>query len=545
MAFAKARKNGEKTFQWKDPKTGKIGTYSTKLSGEEYRPQAVYTTGLNIPQEALKQHPELALKSYNENLQQAIIPMKTDLLLDGFINGDNNKYIIGDAGNGYAAVINAKDVKNVKDAYNKAKGWSDLPEYIRSDFEDQLDKVTFGMQQVNIGAALKNAAHKDAFGNLVANPGFVPVMYEGTNEVIPNTYLREGTNQYYMTNDNGIIRETSNDKRILSKKDASKALKARYDYQRNDALKHDQEMDARAQTAENVLDEAIRNGYNPTLGVFQTTDLGADVRSGRNTFARGVNAVANGLNHTIAGAGRMALNDDYTYDDYKEGFLNNPYKSTVGVGDVFEIENPNLRFLANMVNPESVTYTLGNYYANSSYRPSQLQAAPGKKSTIYVPNQGVVTGGKFTRNNKPWQGMGTTQGNRGVWTPGGHRTQYGGTHIPISQGGKTAVTFSIPGLEIVPSQLTINGGAKTWMPIMFNDPAQESRTYNWVPGNEVVEGPRQIPYWEQNTTYSVIPNENKTSGGQFQWNTNRGKTILTMPSTGGVGIRDTDGKPSE
>lgn len=124
------------------------------------------------------------------------------------------------------------------------------------------------------------------------------------------------------------------------------------------------------------------------------------IRDGRNTFATAAgNMVANSsnmLNHAIMGPARVALNDNYSWDDYKRGLdfrrLGDNNNQTVGLGDVFEVQNPWARSFLNFANPTTAASV------RMSLPSGQLVPGKGKIYNVQVPS---IAASKYTYTKTP------------------------------------------------------------------------------------------------------------------------------------------------
>lgn len=112
------------------------------------------------------------------------------------------------------------------------------------------------------------------------------------------------------------------------------------------------------------------------------------IRDGRNTFAKAANNMvansSNMVNHALLGPARALFNDNYSLEDYAQGFnltrLAENNNQTVGLGDVFEVENPWARGFLNFANPTtaaSVKFSLPS---------GQLVPGKGKIYNVQVAN---------------------------------------------------------------------------------------------------------------------------------------------------------------
>lgn len=559
QAFAKARKEGKSTFKWRG------ATYGTQLKGESqvvndaaktdvqplvYVPQDVYQVGTQVTDEDREKHPEWAARMDKLNYDVNKAPIIELLNTEAIKNGNTPGYYIGQNSKGQTVYVNKQNARPLLNLYNSTKGSTTMSEELADVYGDILsNSATTVMPTVNV----MTTAKKTGEGNNIYT-GWIPVAKytdtEGEFAVHPSLKGRVfedmNTGDFVITSPahKEILFRTSRPRDV---EDLGKATDLRYAYHtRKDALTNAQLRQAFAEIGENVIDEAIKKGWNPETGKIKVSQKELDnaIRSGRNDFARAANTVVNAPNHAISGLVRTVVNDDYDLKDYAEGFLDSPHKSSIGIGDMFEIENPNVRWFTNLVNPMSVGYTA------ATVEPGEFVPVQSKKSTFYLPSTGKVNGSAFTRNNKPWQGMGrvsynTSQGNRPLFN--GNRTQYGSTLIPQSANGKTPVSFRVSGLEYNPGDIR----PRTWMPIMFEDPKVERPVVNIdLQGSTETEGPSRDFYKEWATKGQVpqikwvAPTEENTNGGNWKWHDYHGSVVGSAPGFRFAKLHPTIGIPS-
>lgn len=283
----------------------------------------------------------------------------------------------------------------------------------------------------------------------------------------------------------------------------------------------------------------MQNGYNPETGLYNTENLGENIAVGRNNFARGVNATGYGAGHAIFGLARTALNDNYTLKDYAEGFLDSPHKSTFGLGDVVEAENPTTHYILNtVVNPFSLMSLAGS--TGSTYNTKQFTGPKGSTIRYQQGVTGTFKPGKGHNAGKPFtKGYGNVHGGKYHFR-GKQLVQIPSQVVPITNMGSTQLQMTTTGLAKIPGNIKYN----TIPRIMFYDRQLERPEYTWKPNTEEAVTPG-ILWSDQNSTYDVMPNENNTSGGNYKWIAPGGRTIITLPSTGSAGEKQTTGKPFE
>ena len=117
QAFAKARKEGAKTFKWRGR------TFAAITSEEAHRPQRVYTSGLNIPEEELKERHPLKWKQVQEEKAQAsLAPIKTMHNIDQNSGKDTTLYSYGtNASDGKAGYIANRDLNRLNEMERQLK----------------------------------------------------------------------------------------------------------------------------------------------------------------------------------------------------------------------------------------------------------------------------------------------------------------------------------------------------------------------------------------------------------------------------------------
>lgn len=550
--------------QWQKSKgiqgDGKIGKNTLSKLGfnsnhnwiarDIHRPQIVYTNGLNIPEEELKQKHPLKWKEVETNkAKNALQVAKNANTLNQAAGKDSNQYyynVVNTSEGMRPTVVNQtlanQNYNRVKELEQQLKEMQaagvdpNSEEYNRlsTEYWDlKFDANTTPMQEVVVAANPIYAADKNQDGSLSAREGWIPVETEQgspyAGRVFRKTY---GPEQYYITNGRGWIMGTSNDPNVLAT-DPSKSTRAMWDTQRMDALMHDVNMLGYDDVANQETTQRMNNGWNPNTGVYgiSTKDLITSMNNGKRGFITGASMVANGGNHLVTGAAKAMLDDDYSWSDYTNGFLGNPQNHMVGVGDAFEVENPYLRTGLNFINPTTVmtgaASTIGNL-KEGAYRVSML---PGEKIPVKVPNStGRVIGGVFKR------GIHNATKNRSDVAP----ISRGGTHIEhytMPRYTMTYETYAGTGNPMISNGVRLsqdNIQGKQWLPnyqgteeVISVNPELDERLRTGLYGD--------APY--------IPPTDDNTQGGNFKWNSQSGRTIVSMPGTGHN--RNTKNKPSK
>ena len=124
------------------------------------------------------------------------------------------------------------------------------------------------------------------------------------------------------------------------------------------------------------------------------------IQQGREKFAKSAgNFVSNSsniINHAILGPIRAAVNDNYSMQDYAQGFnvakFGENINQTIGLGDVAEVENPYLRGALNFANPTTLASTRINL--------PQGRIVPGKGKIYNVKVDAPIVS-KYTYTKRP------------------------------------------------------------------------------------------------------------------------------------------------
>ena len=268
----------------------------------------------------------------------------------------------------------------------------------------------------NLGELTVTAARTKLKGN---EQGFIPITsrtdlvnFEGK----PRLYQNYTTGEYFIVDNYG---------NVIGKSTDSNVEKIGF----NQFRKADGSLtDLKERGSVELTAQANRNEANQLTK--QDKDRKTDDRERQLAGIRRMQGMANTVqgwmnlpNHAITG-GLKLMRDDYTLDDYKQGFtIDGIWRGDqeIGAGDLFEIQNPYGRFAANLVNP----MTILGASVNSSMPKEKLTTVKGKPLVVKSQVQGKLQG-NFRRGNKPNEGMGTNR--RG-------QTQYGGHHIAGQSNG--------------------------------------------------------------------------------------------------------------
>lgn len=205
----------------------------------------------------------------------------------------------------------------------------------------------------------------------------------------PRMFTDMYSGQIYLTDNKGNI--------IGSTFSKEAAKKMNFSYYHG---KQQKEANRQAAVSE-AVDEVNKSvGRYDQRKVLSEEKLKKDIASARNQVANVAQGVLNYPNHVILGPIAAAVRDDYSLKDYtkslspKNGFgiLNSIDNQIIGLGDVLNVEQPELRFGLNFINPTSVATTA------MLYNPGQLVQTGTTKSSygrMLVP---VEQGGQFSRN---------------------------------------------------------------------------------------------------------------------------------------------------
>ena len=331
QAFAEARKQGLKKFQYKG------GWYTTERADEKSAP----TQG------------SVEKGNYKEKY--------------GRSNGTvTNRYVVKNENNGYIVYDNEvgryignthKDKESVAKYMKSDKFKDDAGEYVSTAAYTKLTRKTPGFQPVD-----ENKNYNDKQGNT-------------------RLYQERGTGRYLVTDNYGNIVGQSFDPAAATS-DANWGGWMTYTGSKNDL---------KAAGAGKLRDEANRNEVNQKSK--QARDRKLDPReqqlAGLRRLQGGFNtaqSIMNLPNHAIVGGlhmiGSNILDGKWATEDKRNERLQNYLKGftidgmwngeqMVGAGDLFNIEDPNARFLANFINP---TTLVSAYNGFKNYQPDQRGA---------------------------------------------------------------------------------------------------------------------------------------------------------------------------
>ena len=293
-----------------------------------------------------------------------------------------------------------KDKQSAAKYLNSEQFKEDSGEVVTTAARTKLDRKTAGFQPVDEN---KNFQGKDGNTRL---------------------YQERGTGRYLVTDNYGNIVGYSFDPAAATS-DANWGGWIAYTGSKDDL---------KAAGAGKLRDEANRNedAQKTKQAKDRVTDEWERQMGGIRRMQGGFNTIQGMLNmpnNIITGAIRAGVSDDYSWDDYKDSFTIDGLwrgNSSVGLGDVFEFNNPYARFAANLINPMSVVGTT----MKSSTPTYKVGATEGKPIVIKTQSAGNAKS-NFRRGYKPNEGMGTNQ--RG-------QTQYGGKHTAGSNVGPVETT---------------------------------------------------------------------------------------------------------
>lgn len=508
------------------------------IARDIHRPQIVFTTGLDIPEDELKtKHPNAATKNRQNKSKNSTKAVKTAHNINQVSGQDSTLYSYGiDKNTGKSVAIANRDLNKLREMEQQLSTMDpNSPEYKQLAEAYGIAKAeafATNMDEVVVRANPIYIADKGADGTLAAREGWIPVETEKGSPYEGRVFRKtSGPQQYYITNGRGWIMGTANDPRILAT-NPSKATKAMWDTQRKDALMHDVYMQAYDDVANTEIAQRVNNNWNPNTGQYgiSTEDLIASMNNGKRGFINGASVVTNGANHAIMGGIKAAFDDEYSLADYANGFLGNPKNNIVGVGDAFDVQNPYLRTGLNFINPTSVTTSAATYIASRPDLALKYNKLPDLKLTYKVPNSnGKVVGG--------------------VYKGGVHNaTKYRGDVIPVSAGGSHTESIIIPQSEMY-YQAIKGAGGKPLMITGVKLPYEQVVQRNWMPDYQGTETVTYNPELERRletgkyaeSNFDIIPNDNNTVGGNYNWNGTTGRTIVSMPGSGKES-RKTSGK---
>ena len=374
-AFKQASKDGAKKFKWK-------GTYYTTEKQED---------------KSSPSHSSVTKGNAKEK--------------HGKSNGTvSNRYVIRNHGkNGFSVYDNEvgryigslhKDKQSAVNYLNSDKFKEDAGEVEVTTARTKLNRKTSGFQPVD-----ENKNYNDKQGNT-------------------RLYQERGTGRYLVTDNQGNIVGYSFDPAAATS-DANWGGWIAYTGSKEDLaaagagkLRDEANRNEDAQKTKQAKDRAVNEWDRQIEGIRR-------MQGGFNT----VQGMLNMPNNIITGAIRAGVSDDYSWDDYMDSFTIDGLwrgNSSVGLGDVLELDNPYARFGANLVNPMSVFGTV----MKSSTPTYKVGATEGKPIVIKSQSAGSARS-NFRRGSRPNEGMGTNQ--RG-------QTQYGGKHNASSNVGPVETT---------------------------------------------------------------------------------------------------------
>lgn len=370
QAFREAEKQGLKKFQWNG------GWYTTEKA-ENKKAQTRTTTAKGDYKEKTNKSDGTRSNRYT---------VKNDK--NGYYVFDNEvQRVIGSPFKDKQAVVNymkSDDFKN------------DAGETVATAARTKLNRKTSGFQPVD-----ENKNYNDKQGDT-------------------RLYQERGTGRYLVTDNYGNIVGYSFDPAAatsdanwggwIAYTGSKDDIKAAESGKMRDLANRNEDAQKTKQAKDRVTDEWERQmgGIRRLQGGFNT-----------------VQGMLNMPNNVITGAIRAGVSDDYSWDDYKDSFTIDGLwrgNASVGLGDVFEFNNPYARFAANLINPMSVVGT-----TMKSSAPTYKVAVQETKPLRFKAPVESSKSSSFRRGSRPNEGMGTNQ--RG-------QTQYGGKHTASSSGGQ-------------------------------------------------------------------------------------------------------------
>lgn len=474
QAFKEAEKQGLKKFQWNG------GWYTTERADKKSAP----TQG------------SVEKGNYKEKYGKS----------DGTVT---NRYVVKNENNGYIVYDNEVG----RYVGNTHKDKESVAKYMKSDkFKDDA------------GESVSTAAYTKLTRK---TPGFQPVdENKNYNDKQGNTrlYQERGTGRYLITDNYGNIVGQSFDPAAVTS-DANWGGWMTYTGSKNDL---------KAAGAGKLRDEANRN--EDEQKTKQARDRQLDERErqlgGIRRMQGGFNTVQGMLNmpnNIITGAVRAGVSDNYSWNDYKDSFTIDGLwrgNSSVGLGDVIEIDNGYGRFAANLINPMSVFGTA----MKSSTPTYKVGATEGKPIVVKTQSIGNAKS-NFIRGYKPNEGMGTNQ--RG-------QTQYGGKHTAGSNVGPVETT------KIPTQRYYIDKTPGEFNPTPFNAAFRYDPKVTYVYGDETptanfwYDGEQENPYARGRiATGEVVPG---TSGENWSGGQSGGTVVVNntkghwSPAFGGVTV---------
>lgn len=606
QAHAQAQKAGAKTFKW----NGR--TFATNMRSA----QLVYTSGLDIPEEELKKHPEKFKQVQQEKIQASLAPIKVGHNIDQVSGKDTTLYSYGENIQGQPVYIANRDLNAINALKQKLETLDPASDEY-SQVLDQIDALkqdafTTVMDDTNVVTLAKYAADKNNDGGLTARTGWIPVETSGNNPMEGRIFKQtSGGDQYYITNKKGWIIGTSNDPRIITD-DYENATVSRRDHSRESDLKAETYRTAMDQIAKNEINSHIQNGYNPETGQYdvQLPELIQSMNDGKATFAAAVSNLSRKPFGLVFGAARALLpGNGYTWSDFADEATMKTLKHNSGLGNLIGdylpegtvrsivetggniagdmglmklMSTPTESYVIKEGTKGKATPIYGDDLAISQHEYVRGYRTP-KVVTKYVhgPNHqyyadptklrlaqgtsgsgGQVVGSTIKFGKPAWEGMGTTQGNNGVWTHGGSRIQVGATVRPVTtpgtpaQNGHFSTEFRpVVGTTYTPGTPTVWGGNTptilTHNLTHENTPVEVATYEPDFAGTEVVTKKQPwIMDWMVNGiqpegNYNVIPTAENTQGGNVTWIATDGTPIVSTQGTGTNAEIETSGKPSK
>lgn len=475
QAFAQARKAGLKTFKWRG------GTYGTQLASETKVPSKVFANtqnanNYNIPgfnkiikQEKMKVNGKW--KTVNRAYYQSKeFPGKT-LTYDQAVNVARNRGNFN--GLEIGIVAHRTDIQNGKNRAQGDKATGYIPVVKDNEYRPSMNDYLNGFKPT------KELAQKAAEAGQIT----------GTKNPVWQNYT---TGEYYMTHPKtGQVMYSSSDEKVLQDPslwtnyhtglngDENQAWDS-FDNNRGALITA---VDRNARMNQDINAPFHYNVQNDgkvvPAGKLTTKQVVQGMNNAKQAWVNVINQAnpASVVNHTVTGGIKLAFDPNYKFDQYARGFdfnhMNQDVGQVQGLGDLFDIENPTLRFTSNFINPVAVASSLnikttGTKQGFTNGRTTQIKVAnprQGGFSRQVKPQYQQFKGGAYPRG-----AHGKYAGNGGF--QGGRNAQYNGQY---NYGGGSH-TENLPWVgDYWRTPATINVG---YTPVFYNaDAAPYSRVF--------------------------------------------------------------------
>lgn len=475
QAFAQARKVGLKTFKWRG------GTYGTQLASEVNLPQMISMDSVQMPGltpiKNIESLPVSPIQILTGDSNERITRGYTDEYGHRFTPHQAQQVVDMSGHKGYALVED--DEGNPVSRIGEALQGNYLAPGFYSN--DKAPVVGSGLNEVNVTGHLTKITDKST--------GFQRVNAKGTkNPVYQNTM----TGEYYMTHPKTRqVMYSSPDEKVLQDPslwtnyytgmngDKNQAQDS-FDNNRG-AIRVAVDRNARMnQDINSPFHYNVQNdGKVVPSGKLTTKQVVHGMNNAKQAWANAINQAnpASVVNHTVTGGIKLVFDPNYKFDQYIKGFdfnhMNQDVGQVQGLGDLFNIENPTLRFTSNFINPTAVASSL-----NIKTTGAKQGFTNGRTTQIKVANPGR---GGFSRQIKPqyqqFKGGAYPRGAHGKYAgnggfQGGKNAQYSGHY---NYGG-VSHTENLPWIgDYWRTPATINVG---YTPVFYNaDAAPYSRIF--------------------------------------------------------------------